>query len=481
MTSNLPARREPVAPPAPTPAPVTVAREAAGLWAAKWSSIDKLTADDLQRVAAIVLSTFPDMGALEITSYFDLLGGKLRPNADFWIHVAARHPATTAGPVLEELVPDSDEWGSFLGRSLAPDLVAAAYKATIIRVDRTQPIEEANYVLRADPMLWEYEYLNDLPAQNRAQAEALAGERAPRGTEVDRVWFAKGAWQARIRTLKPDWEPLARKKARTTAARRVCAKAYSLSEARVLAMTGQAQRVLDAALATRHARPEDERLAIAPGPREGQPGARAAVEVGDVRDLPDDAPAPRAAPIAPPTDASEGFLAEVDRRRLHAWAAERDLGPRDSHKALKALLARVLGVPEVDVSTKRVRYADLPRIQEALEQYPYRDARAPDPTPTAAATPASPAPLRAPRADPEGPRLPFAFGQLAAGIPIALIERDALLELREACVRRAQHPELTAWIDEELEVRRHDAEDRPLLGGDAEPDESEDDGDGLPF
>jgi hypothetical protein len=491
MTTSTGSRNLPAARPAPAPDPVD---QAVTLWAAKWGTLDQLPPAELRRVAAILVTSFPDLSPLELTSHFDLLGGKLRPTAEFWLGVAARHPALEWGPTYQELRPGTPAWAEWLDADLDGDTIAAAYVVELKRRDRTRPTVEAGYVVATDPLLYEYTWLNDLPGTTRAEALAAAETRAG-GAVVDRVVRGRDGWGARLKVRRPDWRPFAKKKARTVAARRACVRAFSLTEARVLTAMHVAQMVLDAV----HHGPAAEVLPI-PALPAMLPAAAVRVE-----------PAPPPAVVADPDDG--GVLEEVDRRRLFAWAGERDLGTGAPLDALKRVLADALGILVDQVSTRRIRYADLPRIQGALESYPLRDSthRAVDvvcsscgvvvrgrpgagcpqcpegrlqlldavatsspgaspATPAAASAPiAPPAEARgrpAPATPPTGPVLPFPVGDVPAGVFLEALADGVLVGIRDQLRTRGRHGALVEVIDELLDARRSAAEG---------------DDDGLPF
>ena len=119
---------------------------------------------------------------MQMSQWFDLLGGKIRPNAEFWIDVANRHPTTEA---VTRYYVDAEhpEWKEWMGKQ-APDEIAAAYVTVVKRSDRSHPFTELNYCKKDDPILYEVRYMDGLPAGPFdtvkaaviAQLDASAGE-----------------------------------------------------------------------------------------------------------------------------------------------------------------------------------------------------------------------------------------------------------------------------------------------------------------
>ena len=402
---------------------LVVARECAQLWQAKWTTLEKVKPAELHRIAMVIQSSFPEMGAFEITNYFDMLGGKLRPNAEFWQHVAAQHPMCEYTK-LERIHPDTPEWEEYLGKETGEDVIACAYVGIVARKDRSRETRECNYVKKDDPILCDYEYF-DLKAKTRAdalkEAEALGVEpggwmRFDRNSQV---------WSTRKNNLKSDWLPLAMKKCRTTTMRRVCSKTFSLVEARVLAVQANASSIIemqsmeysgdrqkvDAGDGLQLEAPATGKMIAAP-PEEpyadpdppGEPVdsdvdpeheddhlaediedmRQNATEPESIEDSPTEEPeehAPLVDPnVAPDKDLEPRYLDETDRRKLFVWANERDMGAANKDElliALKKVIAYVQEKTVEEVSTKTVTYAELAMIREELEQYPHKDAKQP--------------------------------------------------------------------------------------------------------
>lgn len=385
---NLPARQEPA-----QSGQITLASDAAAMWTKGWSTFEKLNPKDREKVAQVIHSSFPEMGALEITKYFDMIGGKLRENAEFWMQTAAQHPATEWGPVLTEIEPGSDLWNEYVDKDLDHSIVACAFIAEVKRRDRTLPTREANYVLKKDAILSEFTYENLDNVKNQLEAQKLAKdlEAAGRG-KLEKVGYQdeqQGGgrrWYAKFSVLREDFRALARKKCRTTAARRCCVRAFSLTEAKVMTCLKAAQAIIDRAVEGTTFAPIAPSLPVGNGHQVSGsralmvpiqmddpapttlPGVeRPAVEVGSVESISDDAPSPEAESVDP----SE-FLSENDRRKVLAWAGERNLDG-DTVERLKEIIASLRRCAVEKVSTKEIRYSELERIRETLESFPLKE------------------------------------------------------------------------------------------------------------
>ena len=231
----------------------------------------------------------------------------------------------------------------------------------------------------------------------------LVREQLRPGEEIGKIGRWDNVWKVAVKTLREDWVILAKKKARSTAARRCATRAFSLTEAKITLMLHQAQAVLDR-VATRGEIPVElgEPVEVAPGVTVRSAGARttplrqsqhpydlapspaedpAPVEILSVEELANEQPAPvaeveveaPAAPLkaesAPPPPA---YLSDPDRRKMFAWAGERDFGDFATHEGLKRVIAQVKDLPLAEVSTKRVTYDDLPLIRAELEVFPFK-------------------------------------------------------------------------------------------------------------
>ena len=327
--------------------------EAVTLWSAKWDTMQAMKPEDLRKVAAVILGSFPYLGPVELTTFFDVLGGKIYPNEQFWQDSVARHPMNDGFSVVV-LKPETEEWDEWIGASMKSDQIAAAYLCRVRRKDRAEPIEEASYVSKTDALICEFTYRDF--GTNKEEAEKAAKEQIPEGAVLDRFWFKKAwqnqpaHWAARYATLKPDWEAIAKKKARSTAARRTMRKAYSLSEARVSFVLRAAEERLPQPAQIASETPEVQPTAAAPAKPSTSETAR---------------PAPTG---------TAALISENDRRKMFAWANEREF---PEGVTLKTVISKVTGVPEEEVSTKQVTNGQLLQVREALEQYPAKGQKAP--------------------------------------------------------------------------------------------------------
>jgi len=104
------------------------------IWGEQWASLDKVPDAALKQIAREIILAFPDFGALEIMRYFYILGGKLEPSAEFWMHQAAQHP-DYRGLEFEPIEPGSDLWKEFLGRQ-DPAAIRVALLAESKRLQR---------------------------------------------------------------------------------------------------------------------------------------------------------------------------------------------------------------------------------------------------------------------------------------------------------------------------------------------------------
>lgn len=337
--------------------PKAVVDQAATLWESQWASLPQLKRPELEKVAGVILGSFPYMGPLELTRFFDVLGGEIYPNEEFWSDAANRQPVND-GFTTTRILPDTPEWTEWLGTTVKAETIAAAYLTAVFRKDRKEPVKEANYVTVDDSLLYEHKYVQLPDANDWKTAQAKAKEVTDQG-ELDKVFGPRNPgqpWSARFRVKKVDWEPLAMKKARSTSARRAFRKAYSLTEARVMVVMREAQEVVAEAQA--HA-PFIEHVV-----EEVHPVAEATSGVTT-----------KAAEVKESGKKTD-TLSAADRRKMFAWANERVFeGGFVPEVGLKVILARIQNREVEDVSTKQVTYEELEQVRQALELLPLKDSK----------------------------------------------------------------------------------------------------------
>jgi hypothetical protein len=324
-SETLPARTTPEPPRelAPDASPVEVTT---ALVKAHWGSVLDLPEGSGRAIARTLHDSFPMWGPYQFMQYFDILGGDFYLNAEGYYDVAAAHPMTEEPPVWFLVKPETPEWDEFIGSSMNPEDIAAGYICEYKRRDRAIPFREFNYCLKSDELLREWT--------------------GPKGS--------------RKRALRIDWEPLARKIARTRSARRVLRTGLSLTEA--------AERYAQMAVA--QILEEAERKAL-PKP------------VVSPDDPYSDKPEPRPEPevtTAPPESVFESIIVEPDRRYLFKLRDDRDLSELsdDPNEALKFLMQKVyaeMGDPKDigEISTTKLTYKVYFKVRDALSLFPYKD------------------------------------------------------------------------------------------------------------
>lgn len=206
---------------------VTVVRETARLLHRKWGRLTDMEPQDFLAMASLVHRTYPELGPAQVLTQFDLLGGSLYHNIEFYLDVANRDPHRIGPPRFKKLEPETAEWAEWVGSRVKPEDIAAAFTAEWDRVvsanGHIATYREANVCRMTDAVLYQ-------------------GGKRDRG-------------------LLPDWEHVAIKTARTRALRRVLRFVYSPTEARQLYLAERLEQQLKAVRARRQ-----DALLPAPGP-----------------------------------------------------------------------------------------------------------------------------------------------------------------------------------------------------------------------
>lgn len=364
--------------------------DAVSVWGGNFTSLEKLPPEDLARVARVIITAFPDFTALDCLTYFDVLGGKLRETAEFWIHMGSRHPAF-AGMETERIRPGSGVWDEWLpGQD--PAHIAAAYLCRVWRSDRPRPMIECNYVMVADPMLFDYRFES---LGNRANKEAAIAEASARGyPERSDVFFVNkngGYWAAKWSEPVLDLQAKAAKKARTTAAGRTFKKAFSRLEAKLSTVLRQLEKTPLVSAGGGDSRHAPAQLVQGVGAIRGA-GAPTAPIRSDRYDEGEPPAARRAtAPAAietpvelephdpPPATEQRDVLPEAERRHLYSLLTPRNislLGVDSDHEALHAIIRKVRGLgPDAKVSTRDVLYSELEAVVAEIDALPFEDAQ----------------------------------------------------------------------------------------------------------
>lgn len=313
----------------------------ARLLEARWGSSTSLKPDDFRTITIIARES----GMNPIWD-LDILNNQPFDKAEFWKGLLAAHPDVESVE-QKRIRPGTDEWEEWIGED-DPDVIAAAVLTRVVMRNRALPIEEVNYVLKSDPILWERS--SEKTHHGEGDAAKRAAEEATAGAEGAKMWYdngqrdwskKKGWWSQGASTLAPGWRPNALKKARTTSIRRAAKLAVPREHARVLRGMERMERLITA--------------------RE-ESGPRAAVATqADPYSLPTHGEAEVHRQLPAPSAISEDH-----RRMLFAQAGQKGLDGVD----LKALIARVLGIPRDEVSTSKLTYEQLPAIVDAIQAIP---------------------------------------------------------------------------------------------------------------
>lgn len=392
--SSLPATRPAGREPTTKPREENPVDVAAAFLAEKWGSMTRLGYTEFRKLGALIQSSFPEMGALEIVKFFDNLGGKPYDNAEFWLDQVAKHPATLGPPELVLLKPGTPEWNEWLDESLSAEQIPAAYLCRLYRSDRDAAYEEVGYATAKDAVLYDYEWVEVPNVSSRLEA-------AKAEPNADKMFFDRDEkkWKARIPTPKLAYVAEAKKTARTRAIRRCAKRAYSLTEAKYIRVAAEVEDTLEEL----HA--EAERAALPPGRqdvksalrqlfrcqscdppvellateleahRKQRPGHNSFLSLGPEGGLPERKPEPKRSPEG------KRYISGDDHRRLHAWANERDYGGeiQNPHEMLKLIIAEIRGQPDTSgINTTEITYAEWEQVREALEKYPLRPSDAED-------------------------------------------------------------------------------------------------------
>jgi len=302
---------------------------------ARWGTTASLREDDFRAMAIIAR----ECGMNPIFD-LDVMGGRPYDNANFWRGLLASHPSVVSVE-QERIHPDTEAWEEWVGVE-EPDVVAAAVLTRVVMSHRTKPIEEVNYVLKTDSILYEGEKAQSLGSGPEAQQKARELE-----AQGVRVWLGKAdgnrprEWMAKQMSLLPDWRARALKKARSTSIRRAAKLAVPMEHARVLRGMDRMERLIETRAQT--------------GPRavvatEADPYGAPGAEGPEV-----------SRQLAPPST-----ITEEHRRMIWAQASQKGLDNVD----LKVLIARVLGISRDEVSTSRLTYEQLPQVIDAIQSIP---------------------------------------------------------------------------------------------------------------
>lgn len=386
--SSVPATREPPAPATSEENPIDVA---AAFLAQKWGSLTRIGYTEFRKMGALVQSSFPEMGALEMVKFFDNLGGKPYDNAEFWLDQVAKHPATERPPELVPLKPGTPEWEEWIGESLGVQEIPAAYLCRLYRTDREGPFEEVGYATSKDAILYDYEWVEAEGAKSRADAAKMH-------PDADKLFEDREAqprvWKARIPTPKIAYEGEAKKTARTRAIRRCAKRAYSLTEAKYIRVGVEVEELLEqmeadvtarelpkgqdmrAALQARfvckHCEPPVELVATElEAHRKDHPGHNSFTAVAESSGA---APPPPAKAAVKRSTEGVRYISDTDHKRLHAWANERNLGAvSNPHETIKRIVADKRGLNDpAKVKTTEITYEEFEYVREELERFPLR-------------------------------------------------------------------------------------------------------------
>lgn len=315
--------REVELPPGVTSIPETV-EEQATLLQKQWGSSTDLNVEDFTAIARIA-----DACGMNPIFDLDVLGGQPYDKSDFWKGLVVGHPDYVSHEMVR-VMPEDVEWEQWIGISES-GVVAAAVMLQIDMRGRAKPVIEANYVKKLDSIL--YEYGEPVHVDSKEEALERAGET---GTiyykKKGQPWAPQG-WYYRAGKLKPDWEGLALKKARTTVWRRAGKIAVPRRHARILNAMDQMQKIAD---------------------RAGQRATAALPSSGD----------PYAEDKGPSVEEGSSTISESHRRGLMALANRKGFEIEEVHE----IMGRIFDLPPSECHTSNLTYEQLEKLTDHLAE-----------------------------------------------------------------------------------------------------------------
>jgi len=361
---------------------MSTARGAAILTGIKWGNLLEMPEEQRALFYHALSMQFPDMGPVELSAGFCLLGGNtIYDKGEFWLNRMAKEETCVGKPQCWPIFPDSPLWERYM-RDQDPAAIAAA---SVCRIERLHPVtgeireyEGANYVSKDDAMLYGQAYVTVLDAKSKAEALKKAeagdyyyGQLLPESAKPD-GWARQdhGEWAVRMAFRYPDYVALARLAADTRAARRVGKRAFPLVSAKlelaleaVRALQEQTAEIEDVEQQRRFARREAEAE---------DPYASAEEIESQV-----DATAPQAV-VSRPINVDDRPIESVNVRNVYSLLTER-VGAAEAHESFKRMIADARGLDASDdkvlegCNPHEITVGEWRTVMEMIDRIPIRD------------------------------------------------------------------------------------------------------------